>query len=132
MAHYESVDPAVSFQKQIRSDYSGPVTLVVMDVFESASDLTKFMEGWSVHAKFMRSQPGFISAQVHRGFGGANVLLTYAVWESLAAFRSAGQSEERAEKDQSDSEASSEKPPGYVVGRRVLLQKIAIPGLCVA
>jgi heme-degrading monooxygenase HmoA len=129
MPNYESVDPAVSFQNQIQSDYSGPVTLVVMDVFDSAGDLTAFMEGWSVHAGFMRSQPGFISAQMHRGIGGANVLLTCAVWESLAAFRSAGQSEERAGKD---SVESSKKPPGYVVGRRVLLQKIAIPGLCVA
>ena len=35
----------------------------------------------------MKRQPGFISAQFHRGIAGSGVFLNYAVWELVAHFR---------------------------------------------
>jgi heme-degrading monooxygenase HmoA len=37
----------------------------------------------------MKHQPGYISAQLHRGIGGSGVFINVAVWESLDAFRRA-------------------------------------------
>ena len=37
----------------------------------------------------MKRQPGFISAQLHRGIGGSCVFMNYAVWESVAEFKRA-------------------------------------------
>jgi heme-degrading monooxygenase HmoA len=35
----------------------------------------------------MKRQPGYISAQLHRGIGASRVFLNYAIWESVADFK---------------------------------------------
>jgi hypothetical protein len=40
-------------------------------------------------AEFMRGQPRFSSAQLHRAIGKSQTHLAYAVWESTALFRAA-------------------------------------------
>lgn len=37
----------------------------------------------------MKRQPGFIWAQLHRGIGNSTTFMNYAVWESVAAFKTA-------------------------------------------
>lgn len=82
------------------------------------------IETWGQDSRVMKRQPGFISAQLHRGIGGANVFVNYAVWESLDAFRAAHANPEF--------KAAIAKTPASGVTRPVLLQKMAIPGICVA
>ena len=40
-------------------------------------------------AAFMKRQQGFIWAQLHRGIGNSTTFMNYAVWESVAAFKTA-------------------------------------------
>ncbi len=45
-------------------------------------DVDQFLKIWAADAAIMKQQPGFISAQLHRGIGGSCVFINYAVWES--------------------------------------------------
>lgn len=42
----------------------------------------QFLKAWTDDAAYFKRQPGFISAQLHRGIGGSGVFVNYAVWES--------------------------------------------------
>src|SRR3546814_12872930 len=79
-------------------------------------------KGWTERAEMMLKQPGLISVQMHRGIAGASILASYVVWESLEAYR-AGQA-------QPDGHDDLEKLD--LTMYPVLVQKIAIPGICVA
>src|SRR3546814_16875090 len=72
----------------------------------------------------MRAQPGLLFCQLHRGIGGASVLMNYAVWESLSAFRAAFDNPEFWE-------AAKNMPEG-VVARSLLVERIAVSNICVA
>src|SRR3546814_13482594 len=68
--------------------------------------------------------PGLLFCQLHRGIGGASVLMNYAVWESLSAFRAAFDNPEFWE-------AAKNMPEG-VVARSLLVERIAVSNICVA
>jgi heme-degrading monooxygenase HmoA len=119
---YEDSDPAVSFEDQISSNHTGPVVLIGTYVV-AAENMDAFIKIWTGLADIMRGQPGFLGAQFHRAIDPASALVNYAVWESLVAFRAAF--------DNAGFWEAHQKMPGFV-GRRVLMEKIAIPGLCVA
>jgi heme-degrading monooxygenase HmoA len=123
MPKYENVDPNVSLLDQIQSDHSGP--FVVIGTYTAPADqMENLIKGWIGVSDFMRRQPGFLSAQMHRAIGSANVLVNYAVWESLDAFRAAHDNPKFGELDA--------HMPADAVFRHLLVEKIAIPGLCVA
>ena len=46
-------------------------------------------ELWEPDVNFMKLQPGFISVQLHKAYGGQNLWVTYAVWESVEALEAA-------------------------------------------
>ena len=69
-------------------------------------------------------QPGFISAQLHRGIGGSRVFVNYAVWESTAHFKRAFTNPEFQSK-------LGQYPPSAVASPH-LFSKVAVPGMCVA
>jgi heme-degrading monooxygenase HmoA len=98
---------------------------VLVNVFTlDKQDEQTFLEAWQDDALFMKTQPGFISTQLHRAIGESPTYLNYAVWESTAAFRDAfGRPEFRAK--------LSAYPPSAVASPH-LFQKIAAPGICVA
>lgn len=52
-------------------------------------DEQAFLQAWSDDARFMKEQPGFISAQLHRAIGESPTYLNYALWETTAHFRAA-------------------------------------------
>jgi quinol monooxygenase YgiN len=70
----------------------------------------------------MQAQPGFVSAQLHRGVGSSRLLTNTSVWESSAALRNALSSPEFAEKSKS-------YPDGIVVYPHIF-QKVAVDGVC--
>jgi quinol monooxygenase YgiN len=117
---YEKTDPTVSFEDQLQSDHAGPVILVAL-YSVPPEQIDAFVKVWTDRAHMMKQQPGFISAQLHRGVGGASLFVNYVVWESLATCRVANKA----------SQAAGPLVPGFVA-RPVLVEKIAIPGLCVA
>ena len=49
----------------------------------------QFITAWSDDAAYFKSQPGFISTQLHRGIADSCMFLSYAVWESPEHFRQA-------------------------------------------
>lgn len=122
MAQFQEMDERVTLRDQMAQDV-GPVTLI--NTFTVAPDeVDQLMQAWAADAATMKRQPGFISAQLHRGIGASSVLVNVAVWESVDAFRRAfGHPEFQA--------ALGAYPPSTVVSPH-LFTKVAVPGICVA
>jgi quinol monooxygenase YgiN len=122
MAKLVETDEQVTFSKQIEEDISGPVILI--NKFNvDPEDVDKFMKAWAKDAEYFKRQPGFISAQLHRGIGGSGVFVNYAVWESNASFRNA--------LNNIDLKALMSDYPATTMISPHLFKKAAVPGICV-
>jgi hypothetical protein len=44
------------------------------------ADVGQLLAAWESDANWMKKQPGYISAQLHRGIAGSCIFLNYAVW----------------------------------------------------
>ena len=89
----------------------------------SNKDRDALVAAWADDAAYFKQQPGFISAQLHRGIGESPVFLNYAVWESVDAFRTAfGRPEFRGRLAQY---------PDSAVASPHLFEKLAVRGICV-
>jgi heme-degrading monooxygenase HmoA len=49
----------------------------------------QFLKDWGDDAINFKQQPGFISAQLHKGIGQSSVFINYAVWESMEYYKQA-------------------------------------------
>jgi heme-degrading monooxygenase HmoA len=116
------MDKTVSILAQIE-ERGGPVILI--NTFTvPPEDADGLVAAWAEDAAWMKQQPGFVSAQLHRGIAGSGVFLNYAVWESTAAFKAAFTAPEfRARLDHYPASASAAPH---------LFRKLAVPGICVA
>ena len=87
MAKLVEIDDNVKFSSQLEEDV-GPIVFV--NKFNvKPEDFDKFLEAWEADAKYFKSQPGFISAQLHKGIGASGIFINYAIWESTAQFKKA-------------------------------------------
>jgi heme-degrading monooxygenase HmoA len=116
------LDPAFPIERQVALEVS-PVVLVNLFTLDKA-DEQAFLKAWQEDALLMKQQPGFISTQLHRAIGESPTYLNYAVWETTAQFRAAFTNPEFR--------AKLWVYPLSVVASPLLLQKVAIPGVCVA
>jgi heme-degrading monooxygenase HmoA len=82
----------------------------------------QFQKAWATDAAWMKQQPGFISAQLHRGIGGSGVFINYAVWESTEHFR-------RAFTNPVFRSKLGDYPPSTAASPH-LFRKVAVPGIC--
>lgn len=122
MPHFVEMNPDVTLNDQLREDV-GPVVLINTFVVPS-DDISAFLAAWTADAAVMKRQPGFISTQLHQGIAGSGTFLNYAVWESVAQFRSAfADPEFRAR--------LTDYPAGATASPH-LFRRIAVPGICVA
>jgi heme-degrading monooxygenase HmoA len=121
MPKFVEMDPEVTLSTQME-EMSGPVILI-NTLTANADEIAPLLRAWTADASWMKRQPGFISAQLHRGIGESCVFLTYAVWESSAHFR-------RAFTHPEFRSHLGQYPPSTVVSPH-LFQKLAIPGICV-
>ena len=113
------MDERVSLSRQMRSA-EGPVVLA--NVFKVApEDVDALLEAWTADATLLKSKPGFVSAQLHRGIEGSTTFLNYAVWESAAAFRAAFSDPQF--------QTTFKRYPDSTVASPHLFRKIAIPGI---
>jgi heme-degrading monooxygenase HmoA len=104
------------------SEQVGPVILI--NTFQVApEDVDALLEAWAADAGHLKRQPGFISAQLHRGIGGSTVFLNHAVWESVEAFRNAV--------GDPRFQATFARYPDSTVASPHLFQRVAVPGICV-
>jgi heme-degrading monooxygenase HmoA len=99
--------------------------VILINQFKVEPELAdQLIEAWTHDALFLKQQPGFISAQLHRGIAGSGVFINVAVWQSVADFRQAfSQPEFR--------KSLEAYPPGTIAAPH-LFQKAAVPNICVA
>lgn len=116
------MDETVTLQQQMGQEM-GPVILI--NKFNvNPEDVDQLIAAWSADAAFFKQQPGFISAQLHRGIGGSGVFINYAVWESVEHFRRAFSRPEFQER--------MKAYPSSTIASPHLFQKVAVPNICVA
>jgi heme-degrading monooxygenase HmoA len=122
MPRFVEMDTHSPFAKQLEQT-AGPVVLVNTFVVnaDEAADLVK---AWASDAAWMKRQPGFISAQLHRGIGESGVFLNCAIWESTDLFKQAFTHPEF--------QSHLGDYPASTVASPHLFQKLAVPGICVA
>ena len=82
------------------------------------------MEAWAADAALLKSKPGFISTQLHRGTAGSTTFINVAVWESARALGRAFGSPEF--------QARAARYPDSTVAAPHVFTKLAVPGICVA
>ena len=61
----------------------------MLKLVEMDEKVDDFLSAWADDAAYLKSQPGFISTQLHRGIGGSSVFINYAVWESTELYKGA-------------------------------------------
>jgi heme-degrading monooxygenase HmoA len=117
------MDRSVTLSRQLEDPGAGLVLLVNTFALDAA-DVEAFLAAWTEDAAYFKRQPGYISAQLHRGIAGSGAFLNVAVWESVDAFRRAFIAPEfRAKLD---------RYPARAVAAPHLFRKVAVPGICVA
>lgn len=122
MVKLEGLDPSTTFQAQLQQE-AGPVVLVNMfSVPEGTVD--QAVAKWKDDAEYMKHQPGYISAQLHRGTGESHLLVNIAVWESTETLVRAFSSPEF--------QGKHDGWPDGTIAYPHLFQKVAVEGVCVA
>ena len=117
---FREMDSRVSMSDQLKSD-AAPVVLI-NEFSVEASDSDAFVAAWAYDAAFFKGQPGFISAQLHRGIEGSGIFINYAVWKSVRDFRAAFSKPEFRSKLQ--------RYPASTVAKPHLCVKVSVPGIC--
>ena len=121
MLQLRPLDAEVPIFAQLQADQS-PVVLV--NIFQVAeADIPSLLEAWAQDAAWMKRQPGYISTQLHRGIAGSTVLMNYAVWESVAHFRTAF--------NHPEFKAALDQYPSSAIASPHLFTRLSVPNLCV-
>jgi quinol monooxygenase YgiN len=121
MAKFVETDEQVKLSDQLEENV-GPIVLINrFNVKPEEAD--QLLKAWEKDATYFKSQPGFISTQLHRGIGGSGIFVNYAVWESTALFK-------KALSNIDFQKLLSEYPASAVVSPH-LFKKVAVPGICV-
>ncbi|WP_326599916.1 antibiotic biosynthesis monooxygenase family protein [Streptomyces sp. NBC_01803] len=118
----ESLDPSTPLPAQLQ-EKTGPIVLVNTFVVPEGK-MDEMIAVFQADAAFLRTRPGFLSAQLHRGTAGSNLLLNVAVWESTEALAGAFN-------DPEFHRGAHRFPEGVRVLPHVY-ERIAVPGVCVA
>jgi heme-degrading monooxygenase HmoA len=127
MAKFVEMDDKVKFKDQIEEKIMGSVILInKFNVVQGKVE--QFLKDWGEDATNFKQQPGFISAQLHKGIGKSSVFINYAVWESMEHYKKAinkmlFRSKSRSPLLKYDDESLVLSPH--------LFKKIAVPGICV-
>jgi len=115
------MDERITLEKQLDED-AGPI--IVMNKFNVGPDeIDEFLKVFAKTTEKFKQQPGFISAQLHRGIAGSSTFVNYVVWESAAHFKQAFNTPEFK------SNMASVLP--NTVMSPHLFKKVAVPGICV-
>jgi quinol monooxygenase YgiN len=121
MAKFSEMDEKVTLSEQLEENVSPVILINKFNVKPEEAD--QFLKAWADDAAYFKSQPGFISAQLHRGIGGSGVFVNYAVWESTVHLQRA--------LNNIDLEAILSEYPTSTVVSPHLFKKVAVPGICV-
>lgn len=119
---FREMDRHVTYAEQLDGD-DGPITLVNVFTMEP-DDVDDFLRVWGDDAAFMKRQPGFIRAQLHRGTRGSATFVNVATWESAGALRAAFTAPEFRATAALYPESADASPHVFT--------KTAVPGICTA
>jgi quinol monooxygenase YgiN len=119
MAKLVEMDERVMISTQIEENV-GPVILI-NKINVNSNDADQFPRAWAADAAILKQQPGFISAQLHRGIAGSSTFINYAVWESTKDYKRAF--------DNPDLSKLLDFPASTISPH--LFKKVAVPGICV-
>lgn len=124
MAKLIEMDGNVTLKDQMENEAAGSVVLI--NKFNVDSDeVEQFLKAWKEDATKFKDQPGFISAQLHKGIGKSTVFVNYAVWESLEHFKNAVDNVIGP-----DFQSQLSKYPKSLVVSPHLFKKVAVRGIC--
>ena len=115
------MDDYVKFSSQLEEDV-GPIVFVNKFTV-SPEDVDEFLKAWKADATYFKSQPGLISAQLHKGIGDSGTFINYAVWESTAQLKKAV--------NNTDLQTRLSKYPDSTVISPHIFKKVAVPEICV-
>ena len=120
-------DDRVKFKEQIEEKEIDGQVILINKFNVSPDKVEQFLNDWGKDATNFKQQPGFISAQLHKGIGKSSIFIIYAVWESIEHYKEAvnklvfsPESQSRLLKYDDDSLVMSPH----------LFKKIAVPGIC--
>jgi quinol monooxygenase YgiN len=118
---FTEMDEKVKFLQQVDQEV-GPVILI--NKFNvDPEEVDEFLKAFAATDKVLKRQPGYISAQLHRGIAGSYVFLNYEVWESAKQFKQAIGS--------SEFQSSIVGLPSSTIMSPHLFKKVSVPGVCV-
>ncbi len=121
MVKIVEMDENVTLKEQLEEDV-GPIILLNKFTVKP-EDTDEFLKIFSLTTEMFKHQPGFISAQLHRGIGRSNTFFNYVIWESAEHFKQAFNRPEFRS-------SMADVLPNTVMSPH-LFKKVAIPGICV-
>ena len=122
MVKIVEADEKATLNTQLDADIGGAVILVNKFIVQP-EDVEQFLKVFQATTKVMKQQPGYISAQLHRGIAGSSTFFNYAVFESVEHFKRAFNTPEFRS-------SMSNLPPNTVMSPH-LFKKVAVPDICV-
>jgi heme-degrading monooxygenase HmoA len=81
------MDDSVTLGEQFEAEFGAVIPMNKFNV--GPDEVEEFLKVFVDTTKVFKQQPGFISAQLHRGIAGSCTFINYVVWESVAHFRQA-------------------------------------------
>ena len=80
-------DDRITLEKQLDEDIG---LIIVMNKFNvDPQEIDEFLQVFAKTTEIFKQQPGFISAQLHRGIANSTTFVNYVVWESAEHFKQA-------------------------------------------
>ncbi|WP_299667473.1 antibiotic biosynthesis monooxygenase [uncultured Ruegeria sp.] len=122
MARIEELDNIATLGDQMETD-EGPIVLINLFTVD-ANDEKALLSAWAHDANFMKSQPGYISTQLHKGIANSSTFVNYAVWQDVKSFRDAFTNPEFQRRIADYPESAVTRPH--------LLRKLSVDNHCVA
>ncbi|WP_170781614.1 antibiotic biosynthesis monooxygenase family protein [uncultured Ruegeria sp.] len=122
MARIEELDNIATLGDQMETD-EGPIVLINLFTVD-ANDEEALLSAWTHDANFMKSQPGYISTQLHKGIANSSTFVNYAVWQDVKSFRDAFTNPEFQRRIADYPESAVTRPH--------LLRKLSVDNHCVA
>jgi quinol monooxygenase YgiN len=125
MVKIVDMDEKVTLSKQLEGDVDGGGgAVILLNKFTvRPDDVDEFLKVFQATTKVMKQQPGFISAQLHRGIADSSTFFNYAVFESAEYFKRAFNTPEFRS-------SMARLPPNTVMSPH-LFKKVAVPDICV-
>ena len=127
MVKIVELDEKVTLSTQLEGDGgssgNGGAVILLNKFTVQPEDVDEFLKVFKATTKVMKQQPGFISAQLHRGIAGSSTFFNYAVFESAEHFKQAFNTPEFRS-------SMATLPPNTVMSPH-LFKKVAVPDICV-